>query len=172
MAINVSKIFNARVYIDGNDFIAKAEEVELPKVKFKFADSKGLGLYGEFELPSGLDKMEAKIKFNSMYPDFLKIASDPTKTRTVIVRASNQYWTNQGVMAELPVKAEMRGFFKEFDSGKFKKADNTEAEATLSVIYYKLEVDEQEIVEVDVINNIYKVAGNDILQQYKINIGG
>jgi hypothetical protein len=172
MAINVSKVFNARVYIDGNDFIAKAEEVELPKIKFKFADSKGLGLYGEFELPSGLDKLEAKIKFNSMYPEFLKLASDPFTAHTVIVRASNQYWTNQGVMAELPVKAEFKGFFKEFDSGKFKKADNTEAEATLSVIYYKLEVDEQEIVEVDVLNNIYKVSGDDVLQNYKINIGG
>jgi hypothetical protein len=172
MAINVSKIFNARVYVDGTDFIAKAEEVELPKVKFKFADAKGLGLYGEFELPSGLDKLEAKIKFNSMYPEFLKIASDPFTAHTIIVRASNQYWTNTGVMAEKPVKAEMRGFFKEFDSGKFKKADNTEAEATLSVIYYKLEIDEQEIVEVDVLNNIYKVSGNDILQNYKINIGG
>jgi hypothetical protein len=40
------------------------------------------------------------------------------------------------------------------------------------VIYYKLEVDEQEIVEVDVLNNIYKVSGDDVLQNYKINIGG
>jgi hypothetical protein len=170
--INISKVFNARVYIDGSDFIGRAEEVELPKVKFKFADSKGLGLYGEFELPSGLDKLEAKIKLNSIYPDFVKIASDPTTTRTVIVRASNQYWTNTGVMAEKPIKAELRGFFKEFDSGKFKKADNTEAEATMSVFYYKLEVDGEEILEIDVLNNIYKVNGNDVLQNYRINLGG
>jgi len=172
MAIEVSKVFNARVYIDGTDFIAKAEEVDLPKIKFKFADSKGLGLYGEFELPTGLDKMEAKIKFNSVYPEFISLASDPFTIRYVIVRGSVQHWANQGVVEELPLKAEMRGFFKEFDSGKVKRADNSEAEATLSVIYYKLNVDAMDVLEVDVMNNIYNVNGVDKLQNYRINIGG
>lgn len=170
--IEVSRVFNARVYIDGTDFIAKAEEVELPKVKFKFADAKGLGLYGEVELPTGLDKLEAKIKFNSMYPEFLGIAADPFTVRTIIVRASKQTWTANGVSQELPIKAEIKGFFKEFDSGKLKKADASEAEATMSVHYYKLEIDGQDVVEVDVINNIYKVYGDDKLQTFKANLGG
>ena len=72
----------------------------------------------------------------------------------------------------MPVKAEIRGFFKEFDSGKFKARDAAEAEATISVLYYKLEVDGKDVVEVDVMNNIYKVEGQDILQAYKANIGG
>lgn len=170
--IEISKVFNARVYIDGTDFIAKAEEVDLPKIKFKFADTKALGLYGDSELPTGLDKMEARIKFNSAYPEFIKLAADPFTTRTVIVRAPVQIWTQQGVTKTAPLKAELKGFFKEWDSGKFKKADSTEAEATLSVIYYKLEVDFKEVVEIDTINNIYKVDGKDILLDYKTSIGG
>ena len=73
---------------------------------------------------------------------------------------------------EVPVKAEIKGFFKEFDTGKIKGRESAEAEATISVIYYKLEVDNKEVVEVDVMNNIYKVEGNDVLQAYKTNIGG
>jgi P2 family phage contractile tail tube protein len=170
--IEISKVFNARVYIDGVDFIAKAEEVDLPKVKFKFADTKALGIYAESELPTGLDKMEARIKFNSVYPDFVALAADPFTVRTIIVRAPYQVWTQQGVSKTASLKAELRGFFKEFDTAKMKRADSAEAEATLSVIYYKLEVDGQEVVEVDTFNNIYKVKGKDILQDYRSAIGG
>lgn len=170
--IEISRVFNARVYIDGTDFIAKAEEVDLPKVKFKFADTGGLGLYGEAELPTGLDKLEARLKFNSMYPEFVAIAADPFTARTVIVRASKQDWTTQGMVREVPLKAELRGFFKESDSGKFKKANASEMEATMSLYYYKLEIDGNEVLEIDVFNNIYKVYGEDKLATYKNNIGG
>ncbi|MEM4958575.1 MAG: phage major tail tube protein, partial [Nanopusillaceae archaeon] len=65
MAIEVNKVTNARVYINGTDFIAKAEEIDLPKVKFKTTETKGLALIGETDLPTVLDKLEARIKFNS-----------------------------------------------------------------------------------------------------------
>ena len=172
MPIEISKVFNARVYIEGTDFIAKAEEVELPKIRFKFADTKALGIYADSELPTGLDKLEARLKFNSTYPDFIALAADPFTTRTVIVRAPYQVWTQQGVAKTAPLKAEIRGFFKEWDSGKFKKADSTEAEATMTVHYYKLEIDEQDLIEIDTINNIYKIKGQDILKDYNQSIGG
>jgi P2 family phage contractile tail tube protein len=172
MAIEISKVFNARVYIDGTDFIGKAEEVDLPKIKFKFADTKALGIYADSELPTGLDKLEAKIKFNSVYPEFVALASDPFTARTVIIRAPYQVWAQQGVIKTAPLRAELRGFFKESDSGKLKKADSAEAEATMSVIYYKLEVDGQEIIEIDVLNNIYKIKGEDKLRDYTQAIGG
>ncbi|GIW22891.1 MAG: bacteriophage protein [Candidatus Sericytochromatia bacterium] len=172
MAIEISKVFNARVYIDNIDFIAKAEEVDLPKVKFKFSDTKSLGIYAESELPTGLDKMEAKIKFNSVYPDFVGLAADPFKSRTVIIKAPYQVWTNEGVSKTAPLKAEIKGFFKEYDTGKLKARDSSEAEATISVLHYKLEVDNKDIIEIDVLNNIYKVNGIDKLQDYRTVTGG
>lgn len=42
----------------------------------------------------------------------------------------------------------------------------------MSVIYYKLEVDGQEIIEIDVLNNIYKIKGEDKLRDYTQAIGG
>ncbi len=170
--IEIARVSNARVYIDGTDFVAKAEEVDLPRIKFKTADAKGLGMYGEFETVVGLDKAEAKIKFNSVYPEFISLASDPFTTRTVIIRAPYQVESQRGVERTASLKAEVRGKFKEFDTAKFKRAESAEAEATLSVIYYRLELDGQEIVEVDWMNNIYKINGVDILNNYRTAIGG
>lgn len=145
---------------------------DLKEVKFKFADTKALGIYADSELPTGLDKLESKIKFNSVYPDFVALAADPFTSRTVIVRAPYQVWTQNGVSKTASLKAEMKGFFKEFDSAKFKKADSSEAEATMSVLYYKLEVDGVEVVEIDTLNNIYKVKGKDLMRDYVTAIGG
>ncbi len=169
--IEINKVTNARVYINGTDFIARAEEIDLPKVKFKTTELKALGLVGEADLHTTVDKMEARIKFNSIYPDFIAYASDPTKVHTVIVRAPVQVYTQNG-MSVKPLKAELRGFFKEFDTGKLKKGDNAEAEASMSVIYYKLEVDGKEVYEIDVFNNILKINGEDKLRDYRQAIGG
>ena len=48
--------------------------------------------------------------------------------------------------------------------------DNTGI-TTVSVQYYKLEIDGEEIVEIDVINNIYKVGGEDLLAERRQNLG-
>ncbi|MFN4149235.1 MAG: phage major tail tube protein [Rhodocyclaceae bacterium] len=38
--------------------------------------------------------------------------------------------------------------------------------------YMKLTVDGQDVTEIDVLENIYKAGGVDLLAQYKANIGG
>ena len=170
--IEISKVDNGRVYIDGNDCIAKIEEVDLPKVKFKFEDAKAMGLYSDVEFPTGLDKMESKLKVNSIYGSLVAIFADGFKAHTVIVRASQKKLTQEGVSSEVPLKAELRGFFKESDTGNIKGRAGAEGEATMSVIYYKLEIDGEEILEIDVFNNIYKVLREDKLSDFKSNIGG
>ena len=49
--------------------------------------------------------------------------------------------------------------------------EDTELESTVAVQYYKLEIDGEEIVEIDVINNIYKVGGEDLLAERRQNLG-
>lgn len=171
MAIEINKVTNARVYINGTDFIAKAEEVDLPKVKFKTTETKGLALIGETDLPTVLDKLEARIKFNSIYPDFVAYASDPFKVHTIIIKAPVGVYTQEGTQFK-PLKAEIRGVFKEFDVGKMKKGDSAEAEASIAVHYFKLEFDNREIYEVDVLNNILKIEGKDVLAEYRAALGG
>ncbi len=167
----ISKVYNANIYLNGENLVGQAKELDLPKIKPKFADVQGLGLYGEAEVPIGLEKMEARIMMNSVYPEFIKAVSNPKKANVLIARSTITQYGQDGVIEDLPLKAELRGFFKESDTGKFKKAEGVEAEATMSVIYYKLEVNGQVLVEIDVFNNIYKVDGENILQDFKNNLG-
>lgn len=56
--------------------------------------------------------------------------------------------------------------------GNYKQHDNVEAETSMSVTYIRVQVDGTDVVEVDVLANIYKVDGVDLLGAYKANIGG
>ena len=88
MALQVKKMYNANAYVDGVSFLGKTEEVELPEIMAKMVEHKALGMIGGIELPSGWEKMEATIKWNSFYPDAMVKAADPFKTHNLQLRAS------------------------------------------------------------------------------------
>lgn len=102
MPIAIQKINNANIYLDGESFMGRAEEVTLPKVVTKFVEHQGLGMHGTLELPVGLDKMEAKVKWGNVYTEVLRKAANPYESRTIMVRSSAEIYTNQGRIAEFP----------------------------------------------------------------------
>lgn len=169
--IKINRLTNANVYIDGKSFLGKAEEVSLPTIKHKMSEHKALGMVGMMEFFAGIEKMEAKIKWNSFYPDALKKMADPTTSMQLQVRASLEGYSAQGRVEQLPVVCFLTVTAKDFPMGNYKQHDNVEAETNLNVTYCRLEINRESIVEIDVLANIYKVNGVDILAQYRANIG-
>jgi P2 family phage contractile tail tube protein len=171
MAISVNKLYNANVYVNGTSFLGRAEEVTLPKVQAKMIEHKALGMVGVVETPAGIEKMEAKIKWSSLYPEVLEYMANPHKALSIQVRASLETYDSTGRIAEAPVVAYMTVQFKNFPGIGFKHQDNAEVETDMVVSYYKLQIDGEDYIEVDAYANIWKVKGKDILEQYKANIG-
>jgi phage tail tube protein FII len=56
--------------------------------------------------------------------------------------------------------------------GKLQQPGHVERESDLAVYYVKLTIAGDEILEFDPMANIYRVAGQDILDRYRSNIGG
>ena len=169
--IQINRLTNANIYMDGTNLLGRAEEIQLPQIKHKMADHKALGMVGSAEFFAGIDKLESKIKWNALYPEVLKKAANPFKTVQIQARASLETYNNMGKLAEVPAVAYLSGTFKEFPLGNLKPQENAEYETTMSVNYAKLVVNGDEIFEIDVLANIYKVDGVDILAVYRANIG-
>lgn len=169
--IKINRLTNANIYMDGNNLLGRAEEIQLPQVKHKMADHKALGMVGSAEFFAGIDKLESKIKWNSLYPEVLKKAANPFIAVQIQARASLETYNSMGKLAEVPAIAYLTGTFKEFPLGNIKPGDNAEYETSMSINYAKLVVDGEEIFEIDVLENIYKVGGVDILAAYRANIG-
>lgn len=172
MAIEINRITNCNVYMDGTSFLGRAEEITLPTIKHKMAEHKSLGMVGSAEFFAGIEKAECKIKWNSFYPDVLRKAANPFKTVQLMARGSVESYAGQGRIREVPLVCTLQAGFKAFPMGSFKQHDNVELETELAVYYAKLSIDGQDMFEIDVLANIYKAAGEDVLAQYRANIGG
>lgn len=165
----INTITNANAYMNGGTLAGKLEEIQLPAIKFKMEDYAALGIFSELELPSGLEKMEAQLKWNAIYGDNIKLES-PTTSVSLTVKSNMKKHDAGGVIKNIPVSATLSGVFKELPLGTFKsnaKVDGLEHKMT--VYYLKLEVEGKLIYEVDIFNNILKVGEKDVLESFRLN---
>ncbi len=170
--IEIKRLTNANVYVDGSSLLGKVDECKLPEVKVTMTEHKALGMVGKLEFPSGIDKLEATFKWNSLYSDVLAKVANPYTACEVQLRGSLETYGNNARTDEVPVVVYLTGTFNKFPMGGFKQHDNVEAETTMSVTYCKMEIDGAVILEVDALANIYKSGDTDLLATYKTNIGG
>lgn len=171
MAVNTNRLVNANVYLDGVSLLGMAEECDLPVIKWKQSEQKGLGLVGTIELPTGIEKLETKIKWNSFYADAMVKMANPTQTVNIQLRGNLETWTPDGLQDEVPYVVFLKVLSKDFPTGNIKQHDNAEFESMLNTLYVRQEVNGREIVEYDPLANIYKVDGVDMLLNFRNNLG-
>jgi hypothetical protein len=171
MSLSVNALYGANVYINGASFFGQAEEVTLPDLKPVMLEHKAMGMVGKTSLPAGFDKMEARIKFNSIYPEVMKVTADITRSHQVQFRSSLETHVGGNRVAEVPVVAFVRGKFTNVPAINIKQQDNPEGETTMVVDAYRLEIAGEEIFNIDIPASIYRVAGEDKLAAYRANLG-
>ena len=99
--IEINRITNANIYLDGANLLGRAEEVKLPDVSMTMQEHKALGMVGKVELPAGFDKLEGEIKWNSFYRDAMLSAANPYKSLALQCRSSVQRYSSQGLIDEI-----------------------------------------------------------------------
>lgn len=164
----INTITNANAYLNGVRLAGKLSELTLPDVKLKTEDVQALGIFGTVEVPVGLEKMEAKFKFNAIYADAWR-QEKSTRSSVIIVKSNMQKHSSAGITENVPVTATFTGFFKEIPTGGIKPGSKLESEHTMAVNRYKLVVGAEVIYDIDVYNNVFIHAGEDVLSAFKIN---
>jgi uncharacterized protein len=170
--IKVTRCTNANVYLEGGSLLGRAEEINAPDIKFKNSEHKALGMVGVAEFTSGIEKMEMKIKWNSFYEDVLSKIANPFQTVKLQIRANVETYDSTGKTSQEPLIIYLTGAVSNFPGGNFKQHDNVELESNFKIYYYKQTLAGNDILEVDVLSNIFKVEGEDMLAEYRTNIGG
>ncbi|NLR73582.1 phage major tail tube protein [Leeia aquatica] len=170
--IEINRITNANIYIDGNSLLGRAEEIKLPDVTAIMQEHKALGMMGKIELPSGFDKLEGEIKWNSLYNEVARTMANPFKAVQLQCRSSIETYGAQGRIQELSLVTFLTVMFKKNPMGTFKQHDNAEFSSSFSATYLKQLIDGEEMIELDYLANIYRVGGEDMLATYRNNIGG
>jgi uncharacterized protein len=168
--MNVQRVTNANIYLDGNSLLGRAEEIELAWPKAKMVDHKGLGMFGTAEFPAGIDKLEAKVKWSSIYSEVLQAISI-FASHQFQVRASVEQYTSQGRTAELPFIGLMTAQFKDGAPLRFKQHEQVDFPTTLVVYHCEYYLSGVQYLLYDVLANIYVVNGVDQLAGFRANLG-
>jgi P2 family phage contractile tail tube protein len=171
--IELNKLTNANIYCNGASLLGRAEEIKLPTVTSKKVDHKALGMVANIKLPGGgIDTLEGEIKWNSFYQDVWRQLLNPYQSLELQVRGSLDTYSNGGRIAQVPYIVFMTLSFDSVPLGDLKQNDNAEFQSKYTATYVKQQVNGQDVLEIDVLANIHKVAGEDMLATYRQNIGG
>lgn len=172
MANQISKVYNANVYWDGDSYAGLAEEVTAPEVKAKNSEHKAVSSFMAFDLSTGIEKLEGlKIKWNTVSPDIMKNSADFFNSKDIMVRSNRDIWENGTKVGSEPVVMMFRGLSRKIPGLGFKQQDNVETESEFSCTAYKLEINGAVIFDIDAFAQVYIVDGVDLLADYRANLG-
>lgn len=168
--IEVHKITDGVVYLDGKTMLGKCESVDMPELKFIFDEFKAMGMIGKVELPtSAVDKLEGKMKMNSLYADVAR-QLQPFRYRQIQVRSSVSVHNNMGREREVPLVTFLTIAPKNMPLGKLGDKKNVDFEYDYTCTYVKQVFDGVEIVEYDALANIFRIGGEDMLADFRSNV--
>ncbi|MEI7411020.1 phage major tail tube protein [Pectobacterium aroidearum] len=170
--IEVNRITNANIYINGTNLLGRAQEIKLPDVSMIMQEHKALGMVGKIELPAGFDKLEGEIKWNSFYREAMLAAANPYQSLVLQCRSSVERYGSQGRIEEVPLVTYMTIMFKKNPLGTFKQHENPDFSSAFNCTYIKQVMNGEDLLELDYMSNIFMVGGVDQLNSYRANIGG
>lgn len=171
MGIKINKLTNANIYINNVNLIGRAEEVTLPDVAYKMVEHNGLGMLGSVEFFSGIEKMEASIKWGAIYEEVAELA-DPFKVQNFELLGNLQTWHTDGLLQETSYKVYMKASFKNFPAGMFKARENVDMSTKMNVFAINVEIGAVSVFEFNAMTNKLTVNGQDLTKNFTTNIGG
>lgn len=171
--IKIHKHTQGNAYLDGINKLGQHEGVDLPDIKFIFDEFKAMGMIGKTELPTnGVEKLTGKMKLNSVYPETNKRIANPFEHHQLQVRSNVDVFETGGLVRQVPLVTTMTVAFKNFPMGKVEQHKNVDYDYDYVAYYIKQVYDGEDVFELDILANILKVGGKDIMEDYRYNIGG
>lgn len=170
MSAVINQVDNANVYINGNSFLGKAKSVKTPEFEVEFVEHDNLGLVGKIKLPSKVNALEGEIVWDGYYPEVAAIAYNPFKNAQLMVRADVRVFNAMGMATEVPLVMTLNVAFSKTPVGEYKK-EAAEYSMTYQVHSIKQVIDGKEVLFYDAFSNQYRVAGQDVLQKFRANLG-
>ena len=171
MLPKILKNFNA--FVDGKGFAGRVEEIQLPKLTIKTEEFRAGGMDIPVQVDLGMEKMEAEITFAEYDAELFRLFGI-TENNTSSGNSGISF-TLRGGMQSIgeaeSVVVNLRGIIKELDAGSWKAGDKSTLKCIIAAHYYKLTIDNRELIEIDAENMIRKINGTDQLASVRFAIG-
>ena len=169
--LKTRKLRDANVYVNGTTTHGQSTEITLPDISPEKSEYKALGMTGTLKLFNGFAAMEAAIKWSAPDNDILKAFLNPMKAVELMIRSSVDVYENGSLSDQEPIIFYLKGTPSNCNNGTLKSKEDTETETKIDITYVKMVQNGTTLVELDIANNIFYVDGEDLLAQYRENLG-
>jgi P2 family phage contractile tail tube protein len=163
------KLKNFNLFNDAQSYLGLVPEITLPKLMRQMESYRAGGMNGPVKLDLGQGEMEAEITLGGIVTQVFKQYAN-TRVDGILMRFAGAY-QEDATGAVSAVEVVMRGRYEEIDSGNSKVAESNDMKAKLVLSYYKLTIDNEEIIEIDLTNMIERVGGVDMLAKQRQALG-
>lgn len=167
---NIPEAINKfNIYKNGNVLIGVSAEVQLPEITSMTETISGVGLLGEIEtsIVGMFNSMEQEIPFRMLDDDIFSMAN-PLEVQELTLRASEQSTVKStGGIAFTNMRVVFRGRPKSFKPGTIKQGAQMGASLTLELVYILIEIDGKRKLELDKLNDVYKLNDVDVISKIK-----
>lgn len=143
-------------------YVEDTTKYKRPSIENLTDTLKGAGIMGEIDLPTlgQIGSMEIEITFNKTNAKAVALLSP--ETHTIEVRWVNDSFDSKtgGVSIESN-KEIIKYMTKTFENGEIESNSTNEATLTGEVLTYQYILNGKSVVEIDKLNNVYKINGKD-----------
>lgn len=158
------KVVNYNVYDDTEKLLGISGDVTLPKLEAMSETISGAGILGEYDSvnPGHFSATQVELTFRTLFEKSFSLLK--YSGRSLVLRAAQQsYDVSSGAVNQRGLKITIKWIPKGLDLGKLAVGAATESKNTLEVIYIKIEEDGKTMLELDKLNFVYNVDGEDML---------
>lgn len=164
------KLKNFNLFIDGVGYAGRAVEVVLPKLARKMEEYRAGGMNGPVDIDMGQEKMESEVTLAEFSRDVL-LQYGITNVDGVQMRFRGAAVSDSAGNETDAIEVVYRGRFKEIDMGTVKTGEDVPMKVSASLSYYKYVLNGETLIEIDLLNMVEIVNGEDRLQQQREAIG-
>ena len=163
------KLKNFNIFNDAHSYQGIAKEITLPKLTTKTEEWRGGGMDIPVDVDMGMEKLTAEWTVGGYVVQVLK-QYGLTQAGGTLLRMTGAIQQDETGEVQA-VEVVMRGRHTEIDMGSAASGEETEFKVISSLTYYKLTIAGEELVEIDAINMVKKIAGNDVLEPFRRALG-
>ena len=163
------KLRDFNLFGDGNSWQGQIAELTLPSLSRVVEDYRGGGMDGAVELDMGQEKIEFEWTAGGLISEIFD-AYGASQIDATMLRFAGAYFSETDATTTA-VEIIVRGRHRQIDMGTAKSGENNEIQVTTSCSYYKLIIDGEDVLEIDLPGFVFKVRGEDRLADRRAAIG-
>lgn len=165
------KLKNLNLFNDGNSYLGVVKAVTLPPLGRKMESYRGGGMNGSVKADLGFSDDGIQFEWKTGGLDMIALRQFGSVNASGIMLRFSGAFQQDDTGDVSTVEVVVRGRHETIEMGDASPGEDTEHSITTTCSYYKLTVDNEDTIEIDLLNFIEKVNGVDMLEKQRNAIG-